>query len=482
MKILYINGDFNAAFKAFTNYINTKQANINFELLDIAKELYSRWEYTVKLNDKNRYLSFWGLFFIDSFIKNNYSFKNLEKDYEIVKSDLPFNINFEKFYEVISIADKLVEEINIKNPDYLFVRYFEIRNVILYYTLYKLKQKNKNIKIIMGNEKKIPPIFEKMFFDEKICDHFFCGYGENMIDLILNDELKNKPLYITDFSFNDEKWCSFNNKISSLDLKTSNYNFYLDMLCPYNCTFCDHAYEKLRQNPDIIIDEEKISYMANKIKYFHKLFPKMKFDCTTSLLIINPKLFTKFFEYLLPIKDTVNLNGMPITVGNYLNNFDLLNQFKKSYFFLGAEHNNQHILNLMNKKYLFKDLEKILKHPKRYNLIMTLMYNFFGETKDHFDEWIAFANWCISKKYIISLNLFNMTYKEFDNHTLGFEYKEPVVYKKYFNRTENDLFFEYVNLHDPDNSLVLYKNETVHKNFETITNLADGKYTGILYP
>jgi hypothetical protein len=449
MKIVYVVQQLFAGVKALNNWIDYKGYDCDFKQVKLPDYITRQDCINIKPGE-NKYSYFWFLFFIDSFIKSRYNTDNFESDHWYLQDELPFTVDFNKLFKWMQDIDNLISEIKQEKPDYVFFRFTEVSAFFLWYMAYRLQG---HTKIIFGNEKSIDPIHAELF--GSVSDHFFVGYGENLLDAIFNNEELPKE----DFRYTEDNFLSFNCNLSDAEITQGKGTFLIDLVCPFSCTFCSQSVRRpCSFKPTFGMVDQFTDYM----KEVHKRNPKFTWDNVSSYGFNSYKTFDRFFENL----DTnINISQIPTNVRTVLDKRQTLKQFPNVKWFLGVEHFDDIILKSMGKTHTAEDIiELLVRDDYTYNMSICVMYNYFHETLDRFNKMYMMSK-IVRNKYDVGINLFNMPWKDLDQKRYDFTFVEPTKYKEYFKR-EGDFNFSYINNFDPHNTILKYKHNKIMKDLK----------------
>jgi len=456
MKIFYTPTIIQGAYKSFYNYIKFMNYDIDLKPLDFLN-IPDFLECLEDYENHNRVVSSLSVFCVLSFVKNNFSVDKFQDDYNVVKSDLPYKIDFVKLRQKLLIIDSIIAKVD---TEWIFIRSFDDLEFFQIYFAYKLKQKG--VKVVFGKEQEFKQQFIDIFLMDEISDKVFVGHGENFLDSFCNGRMEDK--YETNSLYKDEFLESFNNEMSDLEIKNKIYNFSYHTLCPYKCVFCTQ-----NKGNNLKLNYDRFDEMIDKFVYINKNFDVDNNFCISSLPFYSNDEIQYFFGKIYDIfQDRIKFNIVHLTTPQYLDNAELLTKFKDSLFYVGVEHFSDKILTLMKKPTTKEMNLKLLINKKYSNAGFGLIYNFFKEDLKDFNEMINAIK--IARSYqpnrFFKLNSFQYTIpadiKE-PSECYDLEFIEPKILKAHFN-LDQDFFIKYVNKHDPHEAVLKEKNNIAKRN------------------
>jgi len=466
--ILYLNNVIGEApIKALTSYIKFKKLdNISFNVL-YDESLLNHINQIITLDKYANFTEhFWDSFFIESFLKDDrFNFDHIESDYEIVKDDFPFSVDFEAFYEHVRLADILIKKILQINPDYLLHRLIiGDRLYISYYIAFQVKKRNPNIKIIAGGEKDLKPTNYYNDLFRPVVDHLYFGFAEHLLEMLNNDiELEKTNM---NYAYTEDLWRSFNFTLTEPEIQNNKYFSIPNLKCTANCDFCS-VFKKFDQC--FQYDDAALAELTDFIMFMNTKHPGIKTHFVSSLAFKTSSNIEYFFKTLYDNgfhkAGNFNLSLLYIIGKQYYDNRELLNKFERNTFNCGIEHTNEKILRSMNKPISSKIAKELIIKPN--NITFAFIWNYFEESKEEFDEIITFS------KIIKKLKYHNPRYFQLQYSALG-DVKEderkhnitfvvPHIYKDFYGIDEDEFYFNYRNNLDPENVLMRYKRDKLEK-------------------
>lgn len=458
--------------KALKKYINYKNLdNINLSILQDKSLLYFIDEIITLDEDLNYNEHFYDAFFIDSFRKDNrYNFQYVEHDYNVVKEDLPYTIDFVGFYEQIKNTDKLIEKILDIDPEYTLLRIIGDRIYLSYYIAFKLKAARPNMKIIAGGEKDLrkSTYYHNLFLD--LVDHLYFGFAEHLLTKLNNDEKIEKMEYSSDFT--EDLWRSYNFGITDEEIKAETVYLIPNISCVYNCRFCSVRKDIKNYNTDTKLEE-----FTDYIIFLNKKYPGICNFFSTSLAFRSNEEIEYFFGRLydnnLYTPDKFNLGVCYITSRMYWDNKDLLKKFgNNNRFYIGVESLSDSVLKHMRKPNINSDINKKLVLGNN-NINYAFIWNYFNETMEEFQEMLRFSTIIKKLKYTYP-RFFKLQWSsdesQFQQNEIDFDitFKVPHTYKNYFNIAEEYFFFDYYQNTDKDYEILKYKQNILNEKGFTV--------------
>lgn len=456
MKILYTPTIIGGAYKSFYNY--TRQYNcelVPFDFINIEQTLECLDDY----KNHNRITATLTLFFLYSFLKHD-SVDFMKDDYDVVKDDLSYRVNWERLQETIALVDQLVDKAINEKPDWIFIRLFEDLEFFQIYFSYRIK-KESNIKICFGKEKELKPYLKNIILKDEFSDYLFVGHGENFLDSFFNNQL-NVNKYDENLIYKHDFLDSFNNNISDLEIVNKKYNFAFHTLCPYKCVFCT---QNKGNNLNLNIDH--IDNVIEKLIYINNKYDIDDNFCISSLPFYTSEEINYFFETVYrKMNSRIKFNIVHLTTPQYLDNFEILSKFDDSLFYVGIEHFSEKILSLMKKPTTKEMNLKLLLNKKYNNAGFGLIYNFFKEELDDYNEMIRAL--VIARSYqkdrFFKLNSFQYTIpNESEEYKYGMKLIEPSTFREFYN-IEDNIYLKYINSHDHKLDLLKEKNKIARNN------------------
>ena len=301
-------------------------------------------------------------------IKNfdNDYFNRYKISYEYIKNlHYIYRINNPKFYMKFLFTfhlKKIIKKIIHENPNIICFSVYKSNILSTYYICKKLKEKRKNIKIILGGPN--VNFNASIKFLSKYSDHIVQGEGEYSIREIIKNGKINKNQKIVNLE-----------KEPTPDFSDFNLKKYKKIL-PYYTTRgcynkCNYCIERIFFNKFRIKSANKIYNDLIEMKNKYKI---------SSFFLCDPNIFgtkknlEQFCDLIIKNKIKINWGGQ---IRIFQPNKNLIKKMKKAgckSISIGIESGSQKILDSMNKNYEIKKIEVIMKNINKIGIKINLYF------------------------------------------------------------------------------------------------------------
>ncbi len=466
INIMYVSTSIKTTQKSFENYISFKKYPINMVFSEDEVDNTTLYNYITLDESENFIKIFDNYFFISSFVRSGYSTKNIERDYEKVKEDLNFTINYPTFFKHCDDIEKQAREIAESGYDYVFVRLLLEDYFFRLFLIHKIKQFNPKIKVIIGgeNQQNYPDTL-KYFLKYFSYDSCFYGFGEHVLDLII----EGKPLerFVENYRYSDELWESFALNISPWEIKNNMFITIYNIMCKYNCKFCSTC--KKYTMSDYVPSTDKLDQIIDYMKFVSKKYNILTMKMESSLSFSNLEDVEYFFTN--KPKD-IYMTGTTLTPDMLLKSMDIVGETNGD-FFVGIEHFSSSVLKKMRKPTSRLTNQKLILSENKLNLSFFLIYNFLNETLEDFNDLVNHIRILRSRRS--NFGLVKLVYAsqphniQNDYDEFGYSHVIPTTFKSYFNIPDDiHMYFKYRTILDPNLELLKIKqNILLDMNFRT---------------